>query len=223
MKRIRCIRRGVANESAVAFWVKASELSGQSLRFELLFRAIWIKPRKRWLCSGKTCVLLCELQFFWFCQRLHPLGKESGTFCWWSNDWRNDNYDIRDSWWNRAKQNRRSNGWCARGATPGTCGRRQNESSVKPVGTGGASLIPTATEIQTMTSVQEARTGKPKEKPVVKMYVQRIWMQGRQSWRRRRVVEHLSKPLVSDPRSITNWQMTGHLRMEGRQKKKYRS
>ena len=86
------------------FGFKASELSGQSLRFELLFRAIWIKPRKRWLCSGQTCVLLCELQFFWFCQRLHPLGKESGTFCWWSNDWRNDNYDIRDSWWNRAKQ-----------------------------------------------------------------------------------------------------------------------
>ena len=67
--------------------------------------------------------------------------------------------------------------WCARGATPGTCDRRQNASSVMPVGTGGASLIPTATEIQTMTSVQEARTGKPKEKPVVKMYVQQIWMQ----------------------------------------------
>ena len=88
--------------------------------------------------------------------------------------------------------------------------------------TGRKRFISITPVIQTMISVQAGRKGKPKGEPVMNMDVQWIWMRSRQSWRRRRVVRHLSRPFVSDPRRTTNWQTKCPPRKGGQRKKKFR-
>ena len=49
----------------------------------------------------------------------------------------------------------------------------------------------------------------------------------KQSWKRRRVLRHLSRPRMSEPRNTTHWQtnvlrQVRHPRKDGRRKKKYR-